>query len=521
MDTKEISVKDVMQYVPDQAQIATTTYGLGGMPEELLKELGAYYKEHQHPKDVTLMAVAGMSRGEGTGMDYLLEPGLLKRFIGTHMSGAPLSAKAALANQYELYMLPQGIIGKLYRDAAAKGPGVWSKVGIGTFVDPRQEGGRINDRAKAAEELVEVTKVNGEEWLYFKPLPINVTFIKATYADPKGNLSFIHEPLKLEALTLAMAAKNAGGIVIAQVEDVVATGTLPAKEVDVPGVLVDYVVKAKPEYHQQTFMTQYSPLLSNEIRTPKVKSRELPLDNKTVIARRAVRELKPNSFINIGVGMADKVSRLINEADLLDQFTLNTDLGAIGGMTASDYNYGTNYNADAIINTLDMFDYYHGGGVDTTVLGFGQMDANGNMNTTQIGEMLIGPGGMIDISASASKIIFIGTFTVKGETSVENGQLVINHAGVDKKFKSDLSYITFSSKEAIANGKEIIIVTDRAVFEINKDSKLVLIEMAQGLDLEKDILDWMEFEPLISDKLKEIDSSYYSESWNLKDYISN
>lgn len=516
MESKERSYIEVMQHIPDGAVIGTTSFGVGGLPEQLLAGLGKYYEKHQHPKGVTFATTAGIGVGTGRGLDHLIAPGLLKRVVGSHIAHSPLANQAAQDNQFELFQLPQGIIGKLYRNAAGQGPGVFSQVGSGTFVDPNNQGGRLNQKADDAEAIVEEIELNGERWLHYKPLPVNVAFIKATYADQNGNLSIAHETSKLESLSLATAAYNAGGVVIAQVEQVVENNSLLAKDVLVPGALVDYVVVGEQKYHMQTAGTYYNPAFSNEIRVPLVNQLTLSLSPKKVIVRRASEEIPKGAIANLGNGMAAYVGEVIAEANKIDDYYLTTDMGAFGGMPATGINYAPNYNADAIISSEDMFNFYHGVGLDVAVLGFGQMDQAGNMNTTKLGDYIFGSGGMIDITHGARKIIFVGTFVVKGKNTVKDGQLIIEEEGVMPKFINKLPYITFSAQFAREQGKEIMVVTERAVFDFTAEGQMRLREIAPGLDLEKDILQWMEFKPVIAEDLKEMDSALFQEHWTLK-----
>lgn len=517
MESKERSYIEVMQHIPDEAVIGTTSFGIGGLPEQLLDGLGKYYEKHQKPKNITLSTTAGIGIGEGRGLDHLIAPGLLKRVIGSHFSHAPLANQAAQDNQFELFELPQGVIGKLYRNAAGKGPGVFSQVGISSFVDPDQEGGKLNPKAEAAEDLVESIELNGERWLHYKPLPVNVAFIKATYADESGNLSIQRETSKVESFSLAAAAYNAGGLVIAQVEQIVENHSLPAKDVIVPGMFVDYVVVvSEKKYHMQTPGTYYNPAFSNEIRVPLEDQLTLELSSKKATVRRASQEIPKGSAVNLGHGMASFVGEVIAESKKIDDYHLTTDMGSFGGMPATGLDYAPNYNADAVISSEDMFNFYHGGGLDVAVLGFGQMDQYGNMNTTKFGEYILGPGGMMDISHGAKKVVFVGTFVVKGKAAVEEGKLVIEKEGVKPKFMKELSFITFSTAHARSLGKEVLVVTDRAVFDFTEEGELRLSEIAPGLDLESDILNWMEFKPVISDDLKVMDAALFQEDWQLQ-----
>lgn len=517
MEGKQRSYIEVMKHIPNGATIGTTSFGIGGLPEQLLAGLGEYYKQQQQPKDITFSTTAGIGIGKNRGLDHLIAPGLLKRVVASHIATSPLANQAAQANQFEMFQIPQGVIGKLYRNAAGRGPGVFSQVGIDTFVDPNHQGGKLNQKAREAEDIVSEIELNGERWLHYKPLPVNVAFIKATYADKDGNLSIQHETHKLESLSLATAAYNAGGVVIAQVEQIVESHIFPAKDIFVPGMLVDYVVVAEEKYHMQTAGTYYNPALSNEIRVPLDKQLNMPLSPKKALVRRASQELPKGSAVNLGNGIAAYVGEILAESKVIEDYYLNTDMGSIGGLPATGIDYAPNYNADAVINTEDMFNFYHGNGLDVAVLGFGQLNATGDMNSTKLGEYIFGPGGMIDISHGAKKIIFVGTFVVKGKTIIKDGQLVIEEEGIQPKFVENLPYITFSAKYARERNKEIMVITDRAVFNFTEEGKMRLIEIAPGLDLEDDILKWMEFKPVVSDSLKEMDSNLFKEHWTLTD----
>lgn len=523
MESKKRSYLEAVKHIPDNAVIGTSSYGMGGLPEQLIAGVGEYYKEHQHPKNITFSTTAGIGVGKGRGLDHLVQPGLLKRAVVSHIATSPIANQAAHQNAFELFVIPQGMIGKLYQNAANQGPGVFSKVGIDTYIDPNHEGGKMNDKAKESEDIVESIELNGERWLHYKPLPINVAFIKASFADKNGNLSMKREPALLESLSLAIAAHNAGGVVIAQVEEMVDNHTIPAQEVAVPGMLVDYVVvNEKKEYHMQTAGTYYSPVLSNEIRVARdAKYYKKPLDTKRVMVRRASQEISKGAVVNLGNGIAASVGEVIAEADALKDYHLTTDLGAVGGLPATGWDYAPNINADAVINTEDMFNLYHGNGLDIAVLGFAQMNAVGNMNVTKIGDYFIGPGGMIDISNGARKIIFVGTHVVKGKTEIVDGKVVITEEGISSKFVRDLQYTTFSAEYAHKKGKEILVITDRAVFDFNKEGQLRLIEIAPGLDLEKDVLAWMDFKPVISDQLREMDAVLFKDEWTKSDLQIN
>lgn len=497
-----------MAAIPDGAHIATVSFGIGGAPEYLLLGLHEYYKAHQRPQHITFSTTAGIGTLPGeTGADLLLQEGLLKRFIGSHVMSSPNTGQAILDNAIEGYLLPQGTIGMLYQDAGRQSSGILTQVGLETYVDPDFLGGAMN--ARSFEPLVEKIQLRGQDWLYYKPWQIDVALIKATYADEKGNLSFRHETNDLEVYALASAAYHNGGIVIAQVEDLVKAGSLSPREVQIPGALVDFIVLADPSYHRQTFGHAYHPGLSQEIRIPYPKPQDQEWSPAQLLASRAALEIEDGMIVNIGYGLASESAKVFAKEDRLDRVHLTTDLGAFGGLPASGYDYGTNYNADAVINTLDMFSLYQGGGLDACILGFGQMDGKGNMNTTALAGRLIGPGGMMDITHGSQHIIFMGTFTTKADLAVEGGQLKIRKEGRPLKFAKDLDYISFNGESAIARGKTITIITERAVFEVTPDNTLRLLEYAPGIRVDEDIQALLPFEIELSDQLRPMSESLF------------
>lgn len=506
---------EVMQHIPDNAYIATTSLGMGGLPEQLLKGLGEYYQQNHSPKHLSFITTGGIGTGPGRGLDHLLYPELLKRATTSYLYYSANTIEAVLNNQVEMYYLPQGIIGQLYRDAARGGVGVISKVGTETFIDPKYLGGKINEKTRQQEDVVKEIYFNNERWLHYQPLPINVAFIKASYADGRGNLSLKREPFVLETLSIASAVKNNGGIVIAQVEKIVADYSIPPKEVVVPGVFVDYVVVAEKKYHMQTVLTQYDPAISNEIRVSLSEYDHLPLSPNKVILRRASQELTKGSFVNVGVGLAANIGQIISESHLTDQIHLTVDLGSIGGMPVPGLDFGMNYNAEAIVSTQSLFEHYHGGGIDTTVLGFGQFNGKGEMNSTYLNGTLNGPGGMLDIVQGADKIVFVGTFTVKAELTIDQQQLVIQKEGQATKFVESLPLSNFSSRYMKSLGKKIILITERAVFEIDYEGQFVLMEIAEGIDLERDILELMPWPIKVSENVKIMDAALFAEDWQL------
>ena len=358
-----------------------------------------------------MCAGAGDSKGLGTGR--LHHEGLLGRVIAANFGRMPKVAEAAQNNKIQGYNLPQGIISKLYRSCASGSPGLFSKVGLHTYVDPRLGGGKVNE--VTTDDIVKLVEVEGEEWLFYKATPINVALIRATSADPSGNLSMEKEALTLDCLAQAMAAHNNGGIVIAQVERIVEQGSLKPKDVKVPGILVDCVVVVdQPEMHRMNYGVMHDPALSGEIRVPVEHMPNMELDERKIIARRAAFELPLNGAINLGVGAPDGVAAVAAEEKVTPYLTMTTEAGAVGGVLASGSSFGSSANADAILDQNQMFDFYHGGGLDLTCLGMAECDEQGNVNTSKFGGRLNGCGGFIDISQNSRAVVFAGTFTAGG-----------------------------------------------------------------------------------------------------------
>ncbi len=430
---KVIPVEYAISVLHDGDVLATSGYGGHGMPEQLLAALEERFLETGQPRGLTLVHATGQGDGKDKGLNLLAHEGLLQRVIGGYFGLAPKISQLVMDDKIQAYNLPEGVIPHLYRDIAAGKPGMLSKVGLGTFVDPRLEGGRMND--VTVEDIVELMTINGEEYLFYKALPITVAFIRGTTADPDGNITMEKEALHLENLALAVAARNSHGFVICQVERVAAEGSLDARNVRIPGVLVDAVVVAEPEYNMQTYGTTYNPALSGEIRIPATTLPTLPLDDKKVIARRAAMELLPNSVVNLGIGLSDMVGRVASEEKIYDLMTLTVDPGVMGGVPASGPDFGAAFNFQAVIDHCSQFDFIDGGGLDCAFLGFAECDGTGNVNSSRFAGRIAGSGGFINISQNAKKVVFMGNFTAGGaQIAVEDGQLRIVQEGKVSKF---------------------------------------------------------------------------------------
>lgn len=492
---KVITADEAMSLIHDGWTIGVEGFVGAGTPDDLCVALSERYLKLDKPKRITLMHSSGPGDAGTRGINRIAHAGMFKRVISGHYGLVPLIGKLALANDFEAYNLPQGILTNFYRAVAANRPGVFSKVGLGTFADPRIHGGKISP--KAVEDIVEVVELGGEEWLFMKSFPINCVLIRGTTADTRGNITMEREILTVDALAMAMAAKNCGGIVIVQVERVAKSDAICSRDVVVPGVMVDYVVVSRPEYHMQTFGTQYRPDLSGELRMPLSHTKPLGLDERKLLARRANFELTPYDVINLGIGYPEAVATVANEENILSYLTMTVEPGIIGGMPLGGLDFGAAVNGEAVISMPDQFDFYDGGGLDLTCLGFAQCDSRGNVNASKFGPRVAGCGGFINISQNTRRVLFMGTFTTGGiELAIEDGRVRIIQEGKIRKFVDITDQVTFCSMFADAQDQEVFYITERCVFKLVA-GKLTLIEVAPGIDIEKDILAHMGFSPVV------------------------
>ena len=498
MLNKVVSQRDAAALIHSGDTVTTSGFVGAGVPEALLKALADRYDEESHPRDLTLLFAAGQGDGKERGLNRLAAPGLVRRVIGGHWGLIPQLAARAVNGEIEGYNFPQGVISHLYRDIAAGKPGTISHVGLETFVDPRQGGGRVSNDTPSP-DLVELIAIAGSERLFYHAMPIHVALLRGSTADEHGNITMEREALILDNLAQAMAARNSGGVVIVQVDQIVAKGSLPARDVVIPGMLVDAVVLASPELHPQTYATQYNRYYTGRYKEPEGTTVPAPLDLRKVIARRAAFELPIGGVVNLGIGMPEGVSGVAAEEGLLHHLTLTAEPGVIGGQPASGLDFGAAVNTEAIIAQGSQFDFYDGGGLDMACLGMAEVDSSGNVNVSRFGPRLAGAGGFINISQNARHLVFTGSFTASGlDVRIVEGALQIATEGRARKFGAAVEQITFSGKRAQRLGQPVLYVTERCVLRLGPEG-IALVEVAPGIDIERDVLAHMGFVPHIGD----------------------
>ncbi|MDO9283788.1 MAG: malonate decarboxylase subunit alpha [Aquabacterium sp.] len=494
---KVVTAAEAVALLADDDMLATGGFVGIGFAENLAVALESRFLASGTPRHLGLVYAAGQGDGAHRGLNHLGHAGLVGRVIGGHWGLVPALQKLAVAGDIEAWNLPQGVISHLFRDIAAGKPGHLSKVGLGTFVDPRHGGGAINERSTT--ERVRLMPIDGEDYLFYKAFAIDVAFIRGTTADTDGNVTMEREALTLEALAIAMAARNSGGIIIVQVERLAEAHSLNPRQVKIPGVLVDCVVVAeKPEYHPQTFAEPYSAAFAGEVRVPASEVQPMAPGARKTIARRAALELRPNQVVNLGIGMPEGVAAVAAEERVIDLITLTAEPGVIGGIPAGGLNFGAAVNTQAIIDQPYQFDFYDGGGLDIAFLGLAQADAEGNVNVSKFGKRLAGAGGFINISQNARTVVFVGSFAADDKTGGKG----------HRKFVKEVEHRTFSGREALRRGQRVLYVTERCVFGLHALG-LALLEVAPGIDLQRDILDAMAFAPVIEAPLPLMDAAIF------------
>lgn len=509
---KFVTAREAASLIPDGATIGLAGMGLSGWAEEVGCAIRDCFRETGHPRDLNLKQGSAMGDWHERGATRLGEAGegCVTRWSGAHVGSAFALRDLAVANKLQCHCLPQGVIVNLWREIAAGRPGLITKVGLGTFVDPRLGGGRMNEAA--TDELVRLIEVDGEEYLFYKSFPLDVALLRGTTADENGNISFAHESVINEGLAVAEAAHNSGGIVIVQVEYVAQAGTLPPKEVKIPGILVDYVVQAtSKDACWQAEGVYFEPAFSGQIRKPLSQITPIPLSERKVIARRCAMELREGDVVNLGVGMAADVANIVAEEGYSDRIIMTTESGQVGGVPSALPNFGSAYNPEATIEHGAMFDLIDGGGLDVTCLGLGEADEEGNINVSRFGPRLTGPGGFINLTQATRKVVFCGTFVGKAKCRVGEGHITIEQEGTIRKFRRHVEQITFSGRY-IRPDQEVLYVTERCVFRL-EDGKMTIIEVAPGISIERDILSHMDFVPVISPAVRTMDERLFCESW--------
>ncbi|MBE6062843.1 MAG: 3-oxoacid CoA-transferase [Clostridium butyricum] len=516
---KVIDSKNAVKLIKSGDTLAVSGFAAVAVPECLLKELGERFLNEDNPRDITLMFAAGQGDGKDKGLNHIAYEGLIKKIVGAHFNLAPKLGNLILNNKVQAYNFPQGVMCNIFRDTARKAGYTLSRIGLGTFVDPRNEGGKANDITK--DDYVKLININDEEFLLFKNVNIDVAFIKGTFCDKSGNISMEKEATYSEAFLIAQAVKNCGGIVIVQVDDILEDQKVSCQKVKIPGIYVDYVVKVEKKNEKAQILgtecelglcgaqkIKYSKSKTTKTKENIINIKE-KLNARQIIGKRAFLELRKNEIVNIGIGVPEEVSKEADRKKFNEFITLTVEPGAIGGVPQSGIRFGSSYNPECIIDQVSQFDFYDGGGLDISFLGMAQCDKYGNINVSRFASKIPGCGGFINITQNSKRVVFCGTFTAGGLViNVEHGKLEILNEGKNKKFVNQVSQITFSGKYAAENSKDVLYVTERCVFKLFKDG-LHLIEIAPGIDLENNIIELMDFKPIIDNELRIMDESCF------------
>lgn len=511
---KIVTRREAAALINDGITLGVGGFGAHSAPDELLKGIEERYTDEGHPRGLTVFSgiCTGNNKFDDIGHNRLGAEGLIDTLIAGHYKNSAQMDKLVSENKIAGYALPLGVVVNLLRASAAKRPGVLTRVGVHTYVDPRVEGCAVNERARARNrELVSVMQIDGRDCLFYRSVPLDACVIRGTYADTDGNISLAHEDIQETQFQMAAAVHNNGGIVIVQVEAVLERGSIPAREVVINHSLVDYVVVSSPENHRQNYaVDRYHPEYTGEIRIPAGDIPAMPLNMRKVIARRAAMELKKGSVINLGIGIPSGIGSVANEEGVADQMLLSLESGPLGGVPTEGVGFGCATNPENIYAIANNFDFYDGGGLDAAFLGLAQVDENGNVNVSRFGKSCAGPGGFINITQSTKNVCFMGGFTATKPTlEIENGGLKIVEEGKGVKFVKRVEQVTFSADYARETGQKILYITERAVFSL-AEKGIELIEVASGVDVQRDILDKMDFVPQISPELRTMDERIFN-----------
>lgn len=509
-----VSPQEAASMIESNSTVATIGMTLVSASESILKAIEQRYLEEKAPNGLTLVHSCGQSDRD-RGIQHFAHEGMLKRIIGGHWGLQPKMMELISENKILAYCIPQGQFAQLYRSMAGGEPGKITKVGLGTFVDPRLEGGKMNELTKSAPDISQIVTINGEEYMCYNPIPLDYVMIRGTYVDEAGNLTTDEEAMQLEVFSAVMACKKFGGKVIAQAKYRVKNGELHCKRVTVPGVFIDAVVVCpEPEVdHRQTHSFAFNPAYCGDIKVPVNQSDSLPLSVRKLIGRRALMELTRNDVLNVGTGIPnDVVGPIIAEEGIDEDVTVTVESGIYGGIPMGGVDFGIAKNNFALVRHDDQFDYYNGAGVDITFMGAGELDADGNVNATRLGPLPTGAGGFVDITTNAKHVVFCSTFTGKGlKCSFDGQQLHIDQEGGLIKMVDHVTQVSYNGTIARRKKQKVHFVTERAVFELREEG-VVLTEIAPGIDLQTQILDLMEFAPIISRDLKQMDQRLFCEN---------
>lgn len=506
-----VTPEEAAASIADGTTICTIGMTLVSASESNLKAIEKRFLETGHPCGLTLLHSCGQS-DRARGIQHLAHDGLVTRIIGSHWGLQPKWMDMIASNKVVAYCLPQGQIAQLYRAMACGLPGKMSKVGLGTFIDPRVEGGKMNERTQGEPDIVEIVTYHGEEYMMYNEVPIDTLLIRGTTCDEMGNMTTTDEAMKLEVFNAVLAAKRYGGQVIAQVRDVAQTGTLNPKDVTVPGVFIDKVVVCPnpEEDHRMTSSIYFDPSYVGKLRRPMAAIDPAPFNVRKFIARRGCQELYPGCVVNLGTGIPnDMVGRVCAEEGLSDKVMITVESGIYGGVQLGGIDFGIGQNLCAMVSHPEQFDYYDGAGVDVTYMGLGELDGEGNVNSTKMGERCTGAGGFVDITQNAKCVVYLGTFTAKGtEYSFDGNELRILKEGAVKKMVRRVRQVSFNGPRARKSGQRVVVVTERAVFELVPEG-VRLVEIAPGIDLKTQVLDMMDFSPIVADDLTTMSTSLF------------
>ncbi len=493
-----ITAKEAAQSITSGSTVVFNGFIMAAVAEEIIMHIQKEFLERGVPNNLTVVSSTSVGDAGELGLNHLAHKGLVKRLITGHLNLMPKLQKMIIDGEIEAYNFPQGVMGMLMRDIAAHRPGHITRIGLYTFVDPRISGGKLNSVTR--DDLNEIVNIDGKEYIRYKPFRVDFAILRGTYADRQGNISMSNEATCVDALSMAQACRNSGGRVFVQVEKIV--DKLSPHDVRIPSVLVDCVVPVSDmAYHRQSANFDFSAAYLNQDDDAQLSRADMPTGERYIIAARSADELMPGAIINLGIGIPEGIAQIAGQRGRSD-FTLTVEAGGIGGYPMGGLDFGCTFKPEAIIYQHQLFEFYHGGGLDQTFLGLAEVDPQGNINVSKFGPRVAGCGGFICITQSTPKLYFIGTFTAKGlSTHTENGKLVIDREGSVKKFKKSIEQITFSARFAHESRQSALYITERCVFELSENG-LMLTEIAPGIDIEKHILPNMEFAPEISPNLK-------------------